>query len=839
MTYSHKDIDKKWQKKWEESQCFKVKIDYSKPKFYALDMFPYPSGLGLHIGHLASYIPTEVMSRYKIMRGFNVLHPMGYDAFGLPAEQYAIQTGIHPEETTKKAIKNFRRQLKSFGFSFDWSREISTCDPKFYKWTQFLFTKFFKKNLIYKKEATVNWCPALRTVLANEEILEGKSERGEHPVIRKPMKQWMIKITAYAERLLGGIKRIDWPEKTKQGQIHWIGKSEGMFIDFFLEGNKKKGKKEINKEKISIFTTRADTLFGVTFIVFAPEHPLVLKMTKEDQMKSVKNYIATTRRKSDVERQEKKNISGAFTGAYALHPLNSKKLPIWISDYVFLDYGTGAVMATPAHDERDFDLAQKFNLPILPVIESEEEIPFSSDGLHINSDFLNGKNTKEALLLISDHLEKRKLGKKSFQYKLRDWIFSRQRYWGEPFPIVYPLQSENTSSLLEKTSSKKASNSLSSSLEDNIFLLPLEELPLCLPEVSDYKPSEEAETPLRRNKEFMQYTFPDGRHGRREADTMPVSAASSWYFLRYTDPHNDKEPFSFEAQKYWMPVDLYIGGGEHTVGHLFYSRFWQKVLYDLGLVSHDEPFRKLVHQGTILASDGQRMSKSRGNVVNPDEIREKYGADVLRIYICFLGPFDKDKPWQDNGIEGVRRFLDRIWRLCMNEKGDLILEENTAQNLLNLEGRLKVAIHRTIKKVTEDIESMHFNTAISSMMELVNLLYKLDKKPKVVLKSLVQLLAPFAPHFAEELWEKMGETSFVSLEPWPEYDFSLAKESKTTLGVQVNGRLKGTIQLSSKDNENEALKKAKEIRTIQLALKGKDLLKVIYKEQKILNLIIK
>ena len=819
MKYSPKSIEQKWQKKWEKARCFEVQLDTSKPKFYALGMFPYPSGAGLHAGHLACYMPLEVLSRYKKAKGFNVLHPIGYDAFGLPAEQYAIQTGIHPEETTNKAIKNFKRQLKSFGFSFDWTKEISTCNPKFYKWTQFFFLELFKKKLAYRKKATVNWCPALRTVLANEEVIDGKSERGEHPVFRKPMQQWMLKITDYAEALLNDLDSLDWPEKTKQGQRNWIGKSEGMIVFFPLLQDKKEKVKKTERKKessLSIFTTRADTLFGVSFMILSPEHPLVLKITTKEKRKEVEHYREKSSQKSDVERKVKKEMSGVFTGAYALHPLNGKKLPIWISDYVLLEYGTGAIMATPAHDERDFEFASLFKLPILPIMESKEALPFSGDGLHIHSDFLNGLNTREALEKIKEKLEQEGLGKRCVQYKLRDWLFSRQRYWGEPFPIVYFQKGEDF----------------------EISPLPVTELPLLLPsKISSYLPSKEAEPPLARSPEFVNYQSKEGKKGKRDVDTMPGSAASSWYFLRYLDPKNDKKAFDFEAQKYWMPVDLYIGGAEHTVGHLLYSRFWQKVLYDLGFVSHKEPFKKLMHQGSILGTDGRRMSKSRGNTVNPDELREKYGADALRLFICFLGPLEKDKPWQENGIEGIKRFLERVWRLCLNEKGDCVLEGEITQTLLDLEAPLQVWGHTSMKKVSKDIELLHLNTAISSMMELVNELYRLKKAPRALVKILLQLLSPFAPHFTEELWERIGEKPFLSLKPWPAYDSKQIQESQVKIGVQVNGRLRGLIEVGEDTEEKEALKKAQALSNIKKTLEGLQIVKVIYKKQKILNLI--
>ncbi len=791
-------LEKKWQQKWDEAQAFKAENNSTRPKYYALDMFPYPSGEGLHMGHIACYTAGEVVSRYKRTQGYNVLHPMGYDAFGLPAEQYAIQTGIHPAETTNKSIENFRRQLKLFGFSFDWSREISTCEPSYYKWTQFIFTKLFEKGLAYQKEVPVNWCPALKTVLANEEVIDGKSERGGHPVIRMPMKQWMLKITDYAERLLQDLEKVDWPERTKEGQRNWIGKSEGALVAFTLESN----------DTFEVFTTRPDTLYGVSFMVLAPEHPLVKKITSAVQKNNVEEYIEKTSRKSEIERKTNTEKTGVFTGAYALNPLSNEKIPVWIADYVLMDYGTGAIMAVPGHDARDFEFAQKFNLPIKRVLESKEDLPFEGDGKLVNSDILNGLSKPQAITKMLQHLEAKGLGKKQVQYKLRDWLFSRQRYWGEPFPVV-------------RFSDK------------GLKCVPVNELPVLLPEVADYEPSEKGEAPLARAKEWMKYKATDGSLGERETDTMPGSAGSSWYFLRFVDPQNDKEAFSFDAQKYWMPVDLYVGGPEHTVGHLLYARFWQKVLFDAGLVSHDEPFKKLAHQGMILGHDGEKMSKSRGNVVNLDEIHSKYGADALRTFICFMGPFDKDKPWAATGIDGVKRFLDRITRLVVNEEGTLVADNSSAvpEELVKL-------LHKTIKKVTEDIENMSFNTAISAMMILVNEIYRHNLRPQIILKPLVQLLMPFAPHLAEELWAKMGGNSFVSLETWPKFDPKLCTDETITMGVQVNGKMRGTIEIPLNATEQMAVTEATKISTVQSALSGKTPTKVIYKAGKILNLIV-
>lgn len=806
MAYSHQKIDQKWQSKWAKSEIFKAHLDTTKPKYYALDMFPYPSGSGLHVGHIASYTPADIISRFKRTKGFNVLHPMGYDAFGLPAEQYAIQTGIHPAITTQKAIESFRKTLQNFGFSFDWSREISTCDPKYYKWTQFIFTKLFEKGLAYQKEVPVNWCPALKTVLANEEVVDGKSERGGHPVIRMPMKQWMLKITDYAERLLQDLETVDWPERTKEGQRNWIGKSEGALVDFKVESH---------NETLTVFTTRPDTLFGVTFMVIAPEHPSVNKITTSSQTQEVKNYIEKTSRKSEVERKAATEKSGAFTGAYALNPVTGGRIPIWISDYVLMDYGTGAIMAVPGHDQRDFEFAQQFQLPIRQVLKSENEEDnqmkkaFEGEGILINSDFLNDLKKTEAIKKMISFLEEKKIGKLQVQYKLRDWLFSRQRYWGEPFPIVRMS-------------------------DQSLRALPANELPITLPEVADYEPSDKGEAPLAKIKDWVSYVSPSGETGFRETDTMPGSAGSSWYFLRYIDPHNDSEPFSFEAQKYWMPVDIYVGGAEHTVGHLLYSRFWQKVLFDCGLTTHAEPFKKLAHQGLVLGPDGEKMSKSRGNTIPADSAQSDYGADATRMYICFMGPFEKDKPWSLSGIEGVRRFLDRVWRLVYDEEKEIVVAESKPAS-----NEIEKLLHKTIKKVSEDIENMSFNTAISQMMILVNELYKNNEKPASTLKILSQLMMPFAPHLAEEIWEKLGGEGFVSMATWPQFSPELCIDDVITMGVQVNGKMRGTISIAPDASEEIAIQKAKELATVQALLNNGEISKIIYKAGKILNLIMK
>lgn len=798
MSLNFTEIEAKWQKKWDESKAFQAETESKKPKYYALDMFPYPSGSGLHIGHMASYTPGDIISRYKRVNGFNVLHPMGYDAFGLPAEQYAIQTGIHPALTTRKAIESFRKTLQSFGFSFDWSREISTCEPEYYKWTQFIFLKLYERGLAYQKEVPVNWCPALKTVLANDEVIDGKSERGGHPVIRVPMKQWMLKITDYAERLLNDLDKLDWPERTKEGQRNWIGKSEGARVTFKVDGH---------GDSFEVFTTRPDTLFGVTFMVMAPEHPLVKKIASSAQQKAVEEYIFATSKKSEVDRKATTEKTGVFTGAHAVHPITGEKIQIWIADYVLMDYGTGAIMAVPGHDARDFEFATKFQLQIKRVLEGGDTLPFEGEGTLVNSDFLNGLSQKEAIKQMLAHLESKKLGVREVQYKLRDWLFSRQRYWGEPFPIVH--------------------------FADGSRGVPANELPVILPEVADYEPADTGEAPLARNTDWVRYQSADGKEGRRETDTMPGAAGSSWYFLRYIDPHNSEAPFSPEAEKYWMPVDLYVGGPEHTVGHLLYSRFWMKVLFDCGLVTHDEPFKKLAHQGMILGPDGEKMSKSRGNVISPEDIAKTHGADAMRTFISFMGPVDKDKPWAPTGIDGVKRFLDRVSRLVVNDEGHYVATKDA------LTEDIQKLVHKTIKKVTDDIESMGFNTAISAMMILVNELYKTECRSELALKPLVQILAPFAPHLAEELWEKMGGEGLCSLAPWPKYDSNLVADDTVTMGVQVNGKMRGTIEIALTASEQEAVAAALAVSTISSVLAGKNPDKVIYKAGRILNLIVK
>ncbi|MCM2322390.1 MAG: leucine--tRNA ligase [Oligoflexia bacterium] len=809
MAYNPSVIEAKWQKHWEQKKVFEAKTGDPKPKYYVLDMFPYPSSSGLHVGHPEGYTATDIISRYKRAKGFNVLHPMGWDAFGLPAEQYALQTGVHPATTTFKAIDNFRRQLQSLGFSYDWSREVATCDPKYYKWTQYIFLKLHERGLAYQKEVPVNWCPVLKTVLANEEVVDGKSERGGHPVFRVPMKQWMLKITSYAERLLKDLDKVDWPEGTKELQRNWIGKSEGLQIRF---------------DEVEIFTTRPDTIFGATFMVLAPEHPLVAKLTTPDREAEVQEYVARAAQKSEIARQdEAKEKTGVFTGGHVTNPLTGEKVPVWIADYVMMGYGTGAIMAVPAHDERDNEFARRFGLPIKQVVEggpAEQGKCFTGEGVSFNSGFITGLPTKEAVRKVVAWAEEKGLGKGAVQYKLRDWLFSRQRYWGEPFPILHR--------------------------DDGTHPVALNDLPVTLPEVTSYEPSGTGESPLAAITGWVVTTDPaTGKRALRETDTMPGSAGSSWYFLRYCDPHNEKEPFSKEAENYWMPVDLYLGGPEHAVGHLLYARFWMKVLFDAGLVTHDEPFKKLVHQGMILGEDGEKMSKSRGNVINPDSVVVKYGADTLRMYEMFMGPLERDKPWSTSAIEGVYRFLQRTWRVFVNEEGIdptsgaepgrsgtlLVLDVEPTQDDLKI-------LHKTIKKVTEDIENLRLNTAISQMMIFINHFTKVQQAPRKCMRPFVQLLNPFAPHVAEELWSLMGEKSELTYEPWPGFDPALAKDDLVTIAIQVMGKTRGTVQVEPGSDQSVVEKAARELPLVSPHLQGKQVRKVIFVKDKIINFVV-
>lgn len=802
--YNPQAIEPKWQKYWDEHKTFKVLEDPSKPKFYALDMFPYPSGDGLHVGHPEGYTATDIVSRYKRMRGYDVLHPMGWDAFGLPAEQHALNTGRHPREITFKNIDNFRRQIKSLGFSYDWDREISTTDPEYYKWTQWIFIQLYKKGLAYVAELPVNWCPALGTVLANEEVIDGKSERGGHPVIRRPMKQWVLRITAYAERLLEDLEALDWSESIKDMQRNWIGKSTGAEVRFAVDGR---------DESLVVFTTRPDTLFGATYCVLAPEHELVGAITTEAQRADVEAYQEAAARKSDLERTDlAKDKTGVFTGAYAINPVSGQKVPIWIADYVLSGYGTGAIMAVPGHDQRDWEFAKKFDLPIVEVVSGGNvaEEAYAGDGAHINSDFLNGLNTSDAIARVIEWLEANGKGEKKVTYRLRDWLFSRQRYWGEPIPILH----------LEDGSMKP---------------VPESELPLLLPDVDEIKPSGTGESPLANVSEWVNVIDPEtGMKARRETNTMPQWAGSCWYYLRYIDPRNENEICSKEKQERWLPVDLYIGGAEHAVLHLLYARFWHKVLYDLGVVSTKEPFHKLVNQGMILGDNGEKMSKSRGNVINPDDIVKEYGADTLRMYEMFMGPLEQTKPWNTNGVEGVYRFLNRVWRLFVGEDGKL-------QPKIQPTGgtdAFKRTWHRTTKKLTEDYEALRFNTAISQMMIFVNEAYKQETLPLEGMKHFVQMLSPIAPHIAEELWEKLGGTGSVTYAPWPTYDEAWTVDDQVEIVVQVNGKIVDRANVAADADQQTLEDTAKALEKVQEALTGKQIRKVIAVKGKLVNFVV-
>ncbi|MCG7407896.1 leucine--tRNA ligase [Paenibacillus sp. ACRRX] len=797
-------IEPKWQKYWDEHKTFATLEDDSKPKFYALDMFPYPSGAGLHVGHPEGYTATDIVSRFKRMRGYNVLHPMGWDAFGLPAEQYAIDTGAHPREFTVKNIDNFRRQIKSLGFSYDWDREISTTDPEYYKWTQWIFIQLYKKGLAYVDEVPVNWCPALGTVLANEEVIDGKSERGNHPVIRKPMRQWVLKITAYAERLLEDLDELDWPESIKDMQRHWVGKSKGAEVRFTIEGH---------NANLDVFTTRPDTLFGATYCVLAPEHELVSQITTAAQQAAIEAYREQAARKSDLERTDlAKEKTGVFTGAYAINPVNGAKMPIWIADYVLAGYGTGAIMAVPAHDERDWEFAKQFDLPIVEVVSGGDvqEAAYTGDGAHVNSDFLNGLDNAPAIAAMIEWMEGKGIGSGKVTYRLRDWLFSRQRYWGEPIPIIH--------------------------LEDGTMkTIPEAELPLVLPEVDQIRPSGTGESPLANVTEWVNTVDPEtGMKARRETNTMPQWAGSSWYYLRYIDPKNNDEICSKELQEKWLPVDLYIGGVEHAVLHLLYARFWHKVLYDLGVVQTKEPFHKLVNQGMILGTNNEKMSKSRGNVINPDEIVYEYGADTLRMYEMFMGPLEATKPWNTNGVEGMNRFLGRVWRLFVTDEDQL-----NPKMTDDVEDNAFVRTwHKTVKKVTEDYEALRFNTAISQMMIFINDAYKQDKLPRKSMESFVQLLSPLAPHIAEELWERLGFTGSITYAAWPTYDESLTVDAEVQIVVQVNGKIVERMNMAADADEAAMQDTAMNSANVQAAMAGKTVRKVIAVKGRLVNIVV-
>ena len=808
--YDHKTIESKWQLYWEENKTFRTEENSDRPKYYVLDMFPYPSGQGLHVGHPLGYIATDIVARFKRMNGFNVLHPMGWDAFGLPAEQHALETGTHPAKTTAANIENYRRQLKMLGFSFDWDREINTTDPDYYKWTQWIFLQLYKKGLAYQAKVPVNWCPKLGTVLANEEVIDGKSERGEHPVFRVPMLQWMLKITEYADRLLDGLDDLDWPDSVKELQRNWIGRSEGAEVIFQLPS--------IEKE-ITVFTTRPDTLFGATYMVLSPEHSLVKELTSPDKLKEVTDYIEKASRKSELDRTElAKEKSGVYLGADAINPANEQEIPIWISDYVLMSYGTGAIMAVPGHDQRDWEFAKSFELPIIEVVSggkiNEEAFVDNVDGILVNSSTqdnsfsLNDLKVPDAIKMISDWLEETGKGRSAVNYKLRDWLFSRQRYWGEPIPILHDS-------------------------DDNTIPVSEEELPVILPQVESYQPTGTGESPLAKVSSWVEVNE-GGKTYLRETNTMPQWAGSCWYYLRFIDPHNKDAVWSKEKESYWMPVDLYIGGQEHAVLHLLYARFWHHVLYDLDLVSTKEPFTRLFNQGMIQGEDGLKMSKSRGNSINPDEIVETTGADSLRLFEMFMGPLDKAKPWSTTGLQGSHRFLKRIWRMFDSENGGLkITDVDPAEDK-----KLYKLLHRTIMKVTIDIENLRFNTAISALMTLGNKMKSRMSVSRANAESFILMISPFVPHIAEEIWRRLGHTETIVFENWPEYNELLAKEDLTNIAVQVNGKLRGEFQIENDIDVEIIEQMAKDLPEIQKWTDGKEILKVVVVPNRVVNIVI-
>lgn len=812
-SYNHTEIEQKWQKYWEENKCNEVKEDesYSKDKrIYILDMFPYPSGEGLHVGHPEGYTATDILSRYYRLKGFNVLHPMGFDSFGLPAENYAIKTKIHPSVTTEKNIKTFTKQIKSLGFSYDWSRSFSTTDPEYFKWTQWIFLKLFEKGLAYKSKAPINYCPSCKTGVANEEVVDGKCERCGTPVERRLIDQWILKITAYAERLLKDLDLVDWPEDIKTMQRNWIGRSEGAIIKFDIEGKDK---------EIEVFTTRADTLYGATYLVLAPEHPIVDEITTTSQKEVIAKYKKEATNKSDLERTSlNKDKTGAFTGAYAIHPLTGKKIPIFISDYILIQYGTGAIMAVPGHDERDFEFAKKFDLPIIQVVTNELgktyelKEAFVEEGFSINSAEFSNLTTKECTKKIIEKLTKIGKGKFAVTYKLRDWIFSRQRYWGEPIPIINCPKCGHVP--LKET-----------------------ELPLLLPQVESYEPSGDGNSPLAKVESWVKVKCPKcGLDAERETNTMPNWAGSCWYYLRYTDPHNDKEFTSIQKQNYWMPVDIYVGGKEHAVLHLLYARFWHKFLFDLGLVNSAEPFIKLRNQGIILGEDNQKMSKSRGNVINPDDIVKEYGADTFRMYEMFMGPLETSKPWNKNSIGGIRRFLERVYSYFI--KVDL--------NSQTLPEEIDKLLNKTIKKVSEDIESISaYNTAISALMILLNELIKISSIPRIVAQKYVILLSPFAPHLAEHLWERVGDSKPIFLPIgkrealWPEYDSQKIIDNVVTYAIMVNGKKRATIDMPSDSNKEMVSEESLKQANVSKYVNEEKIQNIVFVQNKIINFIVK
>lgn len=796
--YNPAELEPEIQKYWEKADLYKANEQSRKPKAYILDMFPYPSGDGLHIGHVEGYTATDIISRYKRMKGFEVLHPMGWDSFGLPAENYAIKVNVHPRITTDKNTKNFKRQLKMLGFSYDWSREIDTSAEEFYAWSQWFFLLFYKLGLAYRKDAPVNWCDVCQTVLANEQVVDGKCERTKNPVTQKMMPQWFFKVTAYADRLLADLDRLDWPESLKGMQRNWIGRSEGALLTFAVDGR---------EDKIKVFTTRPDTLYGVTYVVLAPEHPLVSHITSKDQYKAVQEYVEASRRRSDLERtgtdQQK---TGVFTGSYAVHPITNEQVPIWIADYVLATYGTGAVMAVPAHDERDHAFARKFGLPVQTVIEPTEgkapaDAPYTGAGLLVASGKHSGMTSEEASTVVTEAAN----GERSVTYKIRDWLISRQRFWGAPIPIVYCDAC-------------------------GAVPVPEDQLPVVLPKEADFSLKGDGQSPLARVDSFVHTTCPRcGGAAKRETDTMDGFVDNSWYFFRFCDPRNQEALASKEALQYWMPVDLYVGGAEHAVGHLIYSRFYTKVLHDQGYIGFQEPFTKLVNQGLILAEDGQKMSKSLGNVVNPDDVVKTYGADTLRMYEMFLGPIHEAKPWDTKGINGIRRFLDRVYRFF---EGDAIHNDTAADQ------QVTALLHRTIKKVGDDIEALRFNTAISSLMVFMNAAQDKGALPTVEAEAFLKMLSPFAPHLAEYLWMELGHTTSISKETWPTYDERLTKSDTVTMAVQINGKSRATIELAADADEATAKQTALESESVQKFVAGKDVKKVIYVRGRIINLIV-
>jgi leucyl-tRNA synthetase len=792
-------IEKKWKQYWIDHNTFVTDVwDFSKPKYYVLDMFPYPSGVGLHAGHVEGYTATDIIARMKRMQGYNVLHPMGWDAFGLPAEQFAIKTGNHPWTFTKKNIATFKEQLTNLGFSFDWTKEVATCDPEYYKWTQWIFKSLFNDGLAKQIDMPVNWCEGLGTVLANDEVIDGKSERGGYPVVKKNMKQWVIDIPKYSEKLLEGLNDINWPESTKEMQRNWIGKSIGAEVEFKI--------KDSNEEFI-VFTTRPDTLFGATYCVLSPEHPLVNKITTEENKKAVLKYQKECAKKTESERTEdNKEKTGVFTGSYAINPVNGESLPIWISDYVLITYGTGAIMAVPAHDTRDYEFAKKFNIPIIEVIKGGDisKEAYTGDGIHINSEFLNGLDKEQSINKIISWLEDKKIGKKKINYRMREWIFARQRYWGEPIPILYDD-------------------------ENNTITLDDKDLPLILPELENYSPSKEGVSPLERATDWVN-VIKNGKHYKRETSTMPGSAASSWYFLRYLDPKNDKEIADKKLIEHWMPVDLYVGGPEHAVGHLLYSRMWNNYLYDKGISSVKEPFIHLVHQGMVLGANGIKMGKRYPEFsINPNDIVKNYGADTIRLYEMFMGPLESDKPWNNNGVTGAKKFLDRIWRLYTEEKKIQDKENKNLEKVYN----------ETIKKVTEDYETLNINTAISQMMIFINAVYKEDIYPKSMAEDFLKIINPITPFITEELWEKLGHNNTISYEKWPTYDISKTKEEQIEIGIQVNGKLRGSILSNINETKDDLLEKAMKEDNVKKYVEGKTIVKTIVIPGKIVNIVIK